>query len=124
MLEYSAVEPRKSVKRTICEPTVTSLPVKPTSRANKFAEFLPFVTRAAVRMSSSQLDSCNASCTGQAFGLRAKTFFAAALRRDDAQFQFFRHADDFSVEAGQCAFHRPNRSRLPDLRRNSVGTNV
>src|SRR5476651_539495 len=79
MLEYIAVEPRKSVKRTTCEPTVTSSSGEMTSRANRSRNSCQFVTRAAVRMSSSQLLSCSESCTGNLFGLETKTFLRSSL---------------------------------------------
>src|SRR5476649_2121683 len=74
MLEYIAVEPRRSVKRTTCEPTVTSSSGEITSRANKSRNSCQFVTRAAVKMSSSQFDSCSESWTGNLFGLETKVF--------------------------------------------------
>src|ERR1700734_2035318 len=76
MLEYIAVEPSRSVKRMTCEPTGISSSAEMTSRANKSRNSCQLVTRAAVRMSSSQRLSCKETCTGNGLGLKTEVFSA------------------------------------------------
>src|SRR5271168_1261215 len=69
MPEYKAVDPRKSVNKITCEPTVTCSLGDMTSLANNSRNSCQFVARAAVRMSSLHSVCCQLNRAGNELGL-------------------------------------------------------
>src|ERR1035441_10199652 len=98
MLEYIAVEPRKSVNSTTCEPTTTCSVGEITSAANKSRNSCQLVTLAAVKISSSPAPDSSATWTGNGFGLRTENADPELLNSNFSGWQIISTAADGKSE--------------------------